>query len=142
MLGTWKGYYQHESQSIPEGRRLQRTNFTMNIDIEHNNQFSGSIKDDTKTSGMEGTGIVNGEMNGSNISFIKQMPHETILLPDGQLKTTKRKHPPIYYQGTLNLQKGVIEGTWRFKFGFTWFGIIPMPILPIKVKWQAIKLEN
>lgn len=30
-------------------------------------------------------------------------------------------------------------GTWRFKFGFIWFGIIPIPVIPSKGNWSMSK---
>lgn len=114
MLGTWKGTYKHASKWIPEERRNQETSFTLEINKFDGIHFSGTVQDDIHTGGTRGIGKIVGSIRKDKISFIKQMPIRTIMLPDGSTIEELQAHPPIYYKGII--QKEAIAGSWKFRW--------------------------
>jgi hypothetical protein len=141
MKGNWGGYYKHESELIPEERRNQHTHFKITIDRFDGKIFSGTVEDDAATGGTPGVGEIKGVKDGLQIAFIKKMPVETILLPNGERITRNRKHPTIYYSGTISHKESYMTGTWKFKSGWIWFGILPVPRAPISGIWKMYKTE-
>lgn len=91
---------------------------------------------------MEGTGIIKGKIEEQRITFIKQMPVETILLPNGKLRKTKGKHKDIVYHGQLCEGAQSYSGTWKIKLGIAWFGIIPVPVGRNRETWEMKKENN
>jgi hypothetical protein len=121
---------------------FEQTNFEIEITKVDNNSFIGTVKDDLTTGGTEGIGHIEGKVAGNNVKFVKQMPVMTLLVDRrGTRKTFNKKHRHIYYSGTFSGDRKSISGQWRHKFGFIWFGPIPIPILPVKGTW-TMKLKE
>lgn len=134
MKGTWIGTYKHESKRIPESKRNQFTTFKIVITEFDGINFSGEVEDDADTGGTRGKGIIEGQIINDKITFVKKMPIQTYLLPDGSLKEENQPHRKIYYSGTLD--KDSIKGTWKFKFGIGKINNKIALFLPIKGKWE------
>ena len=134
--GSWNGYYSFSNQEINKARGFDNTNFEIIISTLNANEFTGTVQDDLNTGGTQGIGEVAGKVEGDKIEFVKRMPIMTLLVDKkGTIKTMNKKHRPIYYSGQFLSDKKTISGTWKFKFGFIWFGIIPVPIIPAKGTW-------
>jgi hypothetical protein len=101
MKGTWTGFYKYDNPIHQRATGFEQTYFTIKIDSIEEGQFTGNVWDDIETGGMEGTGEITGSINESKINFVKQMPTEMLLYPDGERVTTNNKHKPIYYIGKL-----------------------------------------
>jgi hypothetical protein len=82
-------------------------------------------------------GEVTGKISGDEMSFVKQMPVMTMrLLSTGERKLRNKKHGAIYYTGVFSADRKVVEGQWRIKARFVWFGIIPMRVNPGSGSWE------
>lgn len=135
--GHWKGHYSFSDERMNKIRGFARTNFEIDILKVENNAFSGTVKDDLDTGGTEGIGEVNGKVKGDLIEFVKRMPVMTLLVDKkGNRKTFNRKHRPIYYTGTFSPDGKTIMGSWKFRFGFIWIGIVPVPVRASKGVWM------
>jgi hypothetical protein len=134
MKGTWIGTYKHESKRIPESKRNQITMFKIVITEFDGINFSGEVEDDVDTGGTRGKGIIEGQIINGKITFVKKMPIQTYLLPDGSLKEENQPHRKIYYSGTFDNDS--IKGTWKFKFGIGKINNKLALFLPIKGKWE------
>lgn len=145
MLGSWKGFYKYENEKIQKIIGYEKTEFEINIDDFDGLNFSGKVNDDLKTGGMQETGKIVGKITNSKVSFEKSMPKNSLIInTKGDRKQTERKHPTIYYCGTLSSDKTEITGIWYFKrkLGFL-FGFIPIIFRPGKGTWKMIlKTEN
>jgi len=124
MKGTWLGYYKHKSKLLPENIRDRFTKFKIIIDEFDGIKFKGTVEDDITTGGTQGTGVIEGLKRGNEISFIKKMPVETMVLPSGKIKTTNKKHPKIYYSGIISTNENEVKRSWKFKLGIIWVGTI------------------
>ncbi len=134
--GHWIGYYKYDKQAYQERAGFDKTNFEVEILTIENDNFIGKVQDDITTGGMEGIGEIFGKVNGDKIEFVKQMPIMTLLVnKKGTRKTFNKKHRKIYYYGTFSNDWKSVNGQWKFKFGFIWIGIIPIPIIPAKGTW-------
>lgn len=137
MTGTWLGYYKYHHEEIQKAIGFDKTYFTITINSFSRNNFKGTVTDDIKTGGMEGTGEIIGEIEGEKISFKKFMPSESLLYPNGEQKHSDKKHPTLYYTGTLSKDKREINGEWKFKITIgLLFGFIPIPYRPGKGTWS------
>ncbi len=135
--GHWFGYYTFDNPAHNKARGFEKTNFDVEILRVENNSFMGKVQDDFSTGGTEGTGDIIGKVTGDNVAFVKQMPVMTILVDKkGTSKTFNRKHKNIFYSGKFSEDRKTISGIWRFKFGFIFLGILPVPIIPAKGKWM------
>ena len=142
QVGNWNGYYSFLDPEINKIRGFEKTNFNVQIIAVKDNKFTGKIQDDLTTGGTEGIGEVIGQVNGDKVEFVKKMPVMTVLVDrNGTRKTSNKKHRPIYYTGQLSGDKQTITGTWRFKSGFVWLGIIPVRVRPSKGTW-AMTFKN
>ena len=140
--GIWIGQYKFDNKTHQAVTGFESTNFEIEITKVDNNNFTGKVQDDLTTGGTEGIGEIVGKVFGENIQFVKQMPIMTVLLgKEGIRKTYKKKHRKIYYSGTFSSDRKSISGQWRFKFGFIWFGLIPIPVTPTKGTW-TMKLKE
>jgi hypothetical protein len=139
--GKWTGHYKYDRKSVEELRGIDQTGFEIEIVSTNNEFFTGTVRDDQKTGGTEGIGEINGKVTGSRIEFIKQMPVLTVLVQKGTRKTYNKKHPPIYYTGTLSDDRKTVSGQWRINFGFIWVGILPVPMMPMKGSWTMSLAE-
>ncbi len=74
MTGNWKGYYKFENEKIQKATGFEKTNFEIVISKFDRINFSGIVKDDVETGGMEETGEIIGKIDNNNISFEKLMP--------------------------------------------------------------------
>jgi hypothetical protein len=141
-IGHWIGQYKFDKEVHQKMSGFDSTNFEIEITKVDNNNFIGKVQDDLSTGGTEGVGEIIGKVSGEKIEFIKQMPIMTLLVgKDGTRKTLNKKHRKIYYQGIFSSDKKSIAGQWRFKFGFIWFGLIPIPIVPTKGTWAMTLKE-
>ena len=135
--GIWIGQYKFDNKAHLEITGFESTNFEIEITKVENNNFTGKVQDDLTTGGTEGIGEIAGKVFGENIQFVKQMPIMTVLLgKEGIRKTYNKKHRKIYYLGTFSGDRKSISGQWKFKFGFIWFGFIPVPVTPTKGAWK------
>jgi hypothetical protein len=104
--------------------------------------FLGKVQDDLATGGTEGVGQIKGKVQGDKVEFIKQMPIMTLAIGKSRKrKTLNKKHRNIYYSGTFSSDKKSISGRWRFKFGFIWLGLLPVPVTPTTGTW-TMKLKE
>lgn len=133
--GSWQGYYQFDNKAHESMRGHKQTYFGIDIVNVYGNQFSGTVQDDLASGGTEGIGEITGTVDGSRVEFVKQMPVMTVLRADGTRQTFNKKHRKIYYSGELSADGKSISGQWRFKFGFLWIGIIPIPMESSKGTW-------
>ncbi len=137
QTGRWIGHYKFDREIQQKMNGFEFTNFEIEITCVDNNTFSGKVQDDLTTGGTEGTGEIKGKVSGNDVEFVKQMPIMTLLIgKEGKRKTLNRKHRRIYYTGTFSSDKRSVSGKWRFKFGFIWFGIIPIPVSPTSGTWS------
>jgi hypothetical protein len=142
QIGRWNGDYSFSNQEINKARGFGKTNFHIDILTVDDNNFIGTVQDDLNTGGTEGVGEVKGKVTGDKIEFVKLMPIMTLLVDKkGTKKTFNRKHRPIYYTGQFSSDRKTISGNWKFKFGFIWMGIIPIPVVPSKGTW-TMKLKE
>ena len=140
--GLWIGQYKFDKKTHQETTGFESTNFEIEITKVDNNNFIGKVHDDLTTGGTEGIGEIVGKVLDENIQFVKQMPIMTLLIgKEGTRKTYNKKHRKIYYSGTFSGDRKSISGHWRFKFGFIWFGLIPIPVTPSKGTW-TMKLKE
>lgn len=131
--GRWSGHYTFDNQEHNKIRGFEFTKFDIDIVNVDNDNFSGKVQDDLSTGGTEGIGDITGKVNGDKVEFIKQMPVMTVLVDKkGTRKTFNKKHRKLYYSGTFSADKKSIGGSWRFKFGFVFLGIIPVPMVTSK----------
>jgi hypothetical protein len=135
-IGHWIGHYKFDKEAHQKMTGFDSTNFEIEITHLDKNIFFGTVKDDLFTGGTEGIGEVHGKVKGDIVEFVKQMPVMTLLVDKvGTRKTLNKKHRKIYYSGTFSSDKKSISGQWRFKFGFIWSGLIPIPVIPTKGTW-------
>ena|ERR1051326_1239729 len=140
--GRWMGYYTYDKNEYNKIRGFDRTNFTLDIISVVGNKFTGKVQDDLTTGGTEGVGEIIGKFIDDRIEFVKQMPIMTLLVDrKGTKKTFNRKHRPIYYSGQFSNDHKSISGHWKFKFGFIWFGIIPIPVKSTTGTWAMTLSE-
>ena len=141
-IGHWIGQYKFDKEVRQKMTGFDITNFEIEITTVENNNFVGKVQDDLTTGGTEGIGEIVGKISGEKIEFIKQMPIMTLLIgKEGTRKTINKKHRKIYYSGTFSSNRRSISGQWRFKFGFIWFGLIPIPVIPTTGSW-TMKLKE
>ncbi|MEO6454963.1 MAG: hypothetical protein ABIN97_12855 [Ginsengibacter sp.] len=141
-IGHWIGQYKFDKEVHQKMTGFDTTNFEIEITAVDNNNFVGKVQDDLATGGTEGIGEIEGKVTGDKVDFVKQMPIMTLLVnKKGTRKTFNRKHRKIYYSGNFSSDRKLISGQWRFKFGFIWFGLIPIPITPTKGTW-TMKLKE
>lgn len=134
--GTWTGSYRFSDPKINKIRGFEQTNFVIQIREVDGESFSGTVEDDLSTGGMEGVGEIHGKVIGDRIEFVKQMPRMTLLVDkNGTRKTQNKKHRLLYYSGQFSADKKEIKGAWKFKPGFIWYGIIPIPVGSTKGTW-------
>ena len=117
MKGKWIGEYWF-TEKAPDNLLNRKTNFEAQIDSIENSKFSGWVKDDLSSGGTKGKGTIDGKIKGNKVKFVKQMPILTLIIGNDEKIEENKPHKPIYYQGTINLEKNEITGTWRFKQGF------------------------
>ncbi|HBG71699.1 MAG: hypothetical protein A2W93_06690 [Bacteroidetes bacterium GWF2_43_63] len=136
MIGKYKGHYQYDNQKIQKQLKHDLTLFNLEITEFENGHFNGFVEDDIDTGGTPGKGIINGEKNGNEITFIKEMPIASFLI-NGKMKTYNKKHPKIYYKGTITDDK--IEGFWKIKFGVFMNGLMMLIGVKTTGTWQMGK---
>lgn len=123
MIGKWEGFYQQRTEILPEEIRNRKTLFTINITKCVGNTFSGTVKDDFETGGMEGIGFIEGSFDSESMTFIKKMPFESSNIFGKILNSKSNSHPPIIYKGNFDNNRTKISGNWiiepfkkRYKF--------------------------
>ncbi|MEO6231080.1 MAG: hypothetical protein ABJB11_24610 [Ferruginibacter sp.] len=140
--GLWAGYYKFDNEAIQKTSGFEHTNFEIKIQTINKNSFTGIVEDNLETGGTEGIGEIKGNVLGERVEFVKQMPIMTLIVDKkGTRKTLNKKHRPIYYSGTFSGDKKTISGNWKFKFGFIWLGLLPIPVPPTKGTWQMKLIE-
>jgi hypothetical protein len=115
MVGKWTGTYQYISKRTPEEIRNRATKFEIEIIEFDGITFTGTVKDDLETGGMNGVGKIVGKIRDGIVEFVKEMPNQSVYLPDGSKIEEEKPHRKIYYSGKLSDNQ--IEGIWKFKFG-------------------------
>ena len=134
--GHWARQYKFDKEVHQKMTGFDSTNFDIEITSVDNNNFIGKVQDDLTTGGTEGVGEIVGKIRGEKIAFVKQMPILTVMVDkNGTRKTFNKRHKKIYYSGTFSSDRITIIGTWKFKFGFIWLGLIPIPVLPTYGTW-------
>ena len=134
--GYWTGSYTFQNKQHQFMLRHEQTNFEIIIQTSEQDLFTGIVQDDLSTGGTAGIGEIKGKVRGDKIEFTKQMPIMTLLIDrKGTRKTINKKHRKIYYSGTFSQDKKSLSGEWKFKFGFIWMGIFPVPIIPTNGNW-------
>lgn len=137
MKGTWNGYYKYDKEKSQKALGFDKTNFTIVVNSFDGKKFEGSVADDPDSGGMEGEGQIVGQIENKTVLFQKHMPRATFIFKDGSRKILDRKHPIIYYSGTISQDGTKIEGSWKFKTQIAFlFGIIPFPYNPPKGTWS------
>lgn len=116
MLGNWTGTYKYEGKRIPHESRERETIFHIKIQEFDGTIFSGIVQDDPATGGMQGIGLIHGQMKKGQIKFVKEMPIQTVYMPDGSKIEENKPHRKIYYSGSIFGNEA--QGIWKFKFGF------------------------
>ncbi len=116
MKGKWIGTYWF-SGNVPDILKDRQTEFELIVDNYSDSKISGSISDNVETGGTKGIGTFTGTVKGCKIRFIKKMPTRTSILPDGTRIEEEKPHRPICYNGIINSETGLIQGTWKFKMG-------------------------
>ena len=140
--GLWTGYYKFNSADVQKLSGFDRTDFEITIQNVEKNNFTGIVKDNLETGGTEGIGEIKGTIFGNQIKFVKQMPVMTIIVDKkGTRKILNRKHRPIFYSGIISTDGKFISGDWKFKFGFIWFGLLPIPVPSNKGTWEMKLIE-
>ncbi len=140
MIGTWKGCYQYDNQQIQNVIGFEKTNFTIEIHKFDGVNFEGVVSDDLLTGGFEAEGTIKGILKNSKISFVKQMPKESLInIETGERYRTDKKHSPLYYEGIIDNNK--FKGTWKFKKRvYLKYGIIPFLYNPGEGKFEMEKI--
>jgi hypothetical protein len=137
MIGTWNGYYKYKDKIAQKSVGVDLTYFKIIIRSFDGKDFNGTVTEDLSTGGMEGEGVIIGEVNNNRILFKKLMPKRGILNSDGTKKMIDKPHPTIYYPGTISPDKKHIEGNWEFKWQIIYaFGFIPIPVKPSAGVWS------
>lgn len=103
------------SKRIPEEIRKQETNFKIEIKKFDGVWFSGTIEDDQASGGMKGIGKIDGHIKNGVVYFVKEMPIQSVYMPDGSKIEEDKPHRKFYYSGTI--LDNTVEGVWKFKFG-------------------------
>lgn len=141
MKGTWIGFYKYDKESAQKTIGFEKTPFTMIIHTFDGKEFEGFVTDDIENGGMEGEGKIVGHILNNAVAFQKHMPKATIAFRDGSRKIMNRKHPTIYYSGTISQDGKEMTGNWKFKTQIAFlFGIIPFPYNPNRGSW-AMRLQ-
>jgi hypothetical protein len=124
--GNWKGQYKYDDRTHQQLKKVDATNFEIDIIAIDGDHFTGIVQDDIVTGGTEGIGEINGKVIGNHVEFVKQMPVMTFIDTEGVRKILNKKQRKIYYSGTISGDQNTMTGQWRFKFGLVWVGIIPV----------------
>ena len=141
-IGRWAGQYKYDKEILQKAIGFDSTNFEIEITSIDNNIFLGKVQDDLTTGGTEGIGEIKGRVSGDAIEFVKHMPIMTLLVgKKATRKTLNKRHCKIYYSGTFSSDGKSMSGQWRFKFGFIWFGLFPIPSIPTKGTWTMKLIE-
>ncbi|MCA0399084.1 MAG: hypothetical protein LCH51_16930 [Bacteroidetes bacterium] len=141
MKGTWIGSYKYDEGEAQKAIGFEKTYFTIIIHTFNGKEFEGSVTDDKESGGMEGEGKIVGEIKNNTVSFQKQMPIATFAFKNGSRKIMDRRHPALYYSGTISQDGKEMKGIWKFRTQIAFlFGIIPFPYIPHKGTWN-MKLQ-
>ena len=109
----------------------------MMVDNFQDPEFTGSISDLQETGGTRGIGTVSGSVRGNRIQFVKRMPVRTFVFSDGtRMEEEEKPHRPIYYEGAMDPETGLVQGSWRFKMGIGFFKGTLAFYKATKGKWQ------
>lgn len=140
MKGTWKGSYRFDNAAVQKAVGFKQTSFTINVDSFDGKHFQGTVQDDVQTGGMEEEGIIEGMIENGEIRFQKRMPRQRLIDLQGKHSSTDKKHPVLYYSGSIDEATAEIRGVWKFRYklGFL-FWIIPVPYRPAKGTWRMQK---
>ena len=141
MIGSWKGYYKYDNQTAQKVMGAELTHFTVVIHSFDGKFFEGTIRDDLSSGGMEGEGQIIGKIENCTVTFKKIMPKSTYVYKDGTRKTLDKRHPAIYYTGTIARNKMSMEGNWKMKYQIVFLlGLIPFPVKPSPGTWNMSRL--
>jgi hypothetical protein len=137
MIGKWTGSYTYFSKRLPEEVRNRETKFEIEILVFDGIHFSGIVRDDLATGGMKGEGKIIGKIKNDKLEFVKEMPIQTVYMPDGSKIQEEKPHRKIYYTGVLSDKQ--MQGTWKFRFGM---GIVNRRLVvfpPSTGNWRMTK---
>ena len=91
---------------------MKEIEFYIDIQRVEGNKFYGSVEDNNEHGGTPRIGTIEGIVKKHKISFTKQMPILTYILPDLTSQTFKdKKHNPIYYEGSFSKNYMRVYGT-------------------------------
>ena len=133
--GQYSGFYKYDNINIQRNLGRDQTFFEIDITEIDGQSFCGTVRDEPI--GQPGIGTIKGRYKGNKIYFIKQMQIAQIMLPDGQVKTSNKMHPKIYYEGIVSEDR--FEGTWKIKFGFILKEILPLIGIKTTGSWEMRK---
>ena len=142
MRGTWDGYYKYSDSAFQKALGFDRTNFVITIHNVDKNIFKGTVTDDQTTGGMDGIGRITGTIHGNTVKFTKHMPYGLEFDLQGDTYNTGKKHPTLYYSGTLSKDGRHAKGIWKFGIKiYMLLGILPIPYRQGTGTWE-IKLRE
>ncbi len=113
-MENWIGFYKYNVEGYTAIVLEKIINFRLFI-INNEGIISGYCEDDETINAM-GKSTINGFIEGSVISFIKQYPFYYEINETGDLLFNKlKKHPPIHYSGEYDLANKKFIGTWEIE---------------------------
>lgn len=136
MLGRWQGSYAYD------GGEGADVDLLMVIDRVKGGRFSGTVTDNEAMGGTPGTGIIQGRIVGDGVTFTKQMPVSVEWNEQGDVVVdAQRKHRLLRYAGEFAPGNRRLSGTWRFKDGWAWKGLLPYRVSYGSGRWTIMKVE-
>ena len=133
----WRGSYRYDDALARKVIGFDHTNFEIEFIFSDDIHFTGTVKDDRSTGGTPGTGEVSGTVIGDEVRFVKKMPVLTVFINASYKTDEGRKHPNIYYVGSLSADSKSMSGKWKLRFGVGFWGIWPTIYLPTTGTWSA-----
>ena len=139
----WIGSYRYDNEKHRKAVGWEQTVFEVEFVSWHADEFVGKIVDDPDTGGTPGTGEIVGSISGGRIEFVKKMPVLTLISGiHTRVTRSNRKHPDIFYAGTVSPDGTSMSGEWRIKLGFGFFGLWPTIFLPMSGTWTMTAVEE
>jgi len=142
LLGMWVGTYAYsDPQLYPPSFSKAPVEFEIVIERVQGDRFFGRVKDTSVTGGTPGTGTITGRVVDDAVEFVKQMPISQHYGINGKSTTNANKpHRPLHYAGLFSRSKKQLTGTWRFKSGWLWKGLLPYRVSYGTGTWTMSKL--
>ena len=112
LKGGWNGKFAFNPMDYPEMVSRKKVGFTIRITSCWFGRFKGFVEEDGESGGAYGVGRINGKVKGTKIAFVKRMPYSHFTNEYGFLEHTDEPHPPLIYEGSIDIKKLEISGTW------------------------------